>query len=263
MDRHYLLGQRVQPPLAIKGCALNVAAHGTGSYYHWLLDEIPRYLLVSGLSFDAYFASRDTAQNRAALHLLGLDPANFFFIDEKRRRRHFSADLLICPSYVAPTGEPSPRLVSLLSAFVEPLIDNTLTYPERVYISRAGATSRRVRQEHELEAALHQQGYATIKLEDLTWQEQINLFFHAREICAPHGAGLANLVFCSRKPLVVELFPATYVHWCFWKLARLVGADYVPFAFPYGEVEHRNGGAHIDIDPSDVSMIVKAVRRYR
>jgi capsular polysaccharide biosynthesis protein len=154
-------------------------------------------------------------------------------------------------------------LVSLLSAFVKPLIDNTLTYPERVYISRAGATSRRVRQEHELEAALHQQGYATIKLEDLTWQEQINLFFHAREICAPHGAGLANLVFCSRKPLVVELFPATYVHWCFWKLARLVGADYVPFAFPYGEVEHRNGGAHIDIDPSDVSMIVKAVRRYR
>ena len=45
---------------------------------------------------------------------------------------------------------------------------------------------------------------------------------------------MVNLVFCTKKPMVTELFNARYAHWCLWKLATLVGAAYVPITLPLG-----------------------------
>jgi hypothetical protein len=158
---------------------------------------------------------------------------------------------LIAPSYIGNTGEPNAYLVELLNSLVEPLIDSSVGYPEKIFISRKAAGRRRIAHEDKLFAWLEPQGYKLIKLEDLSWQQQINVFRHAREIFAPHGGGLANLIFCSKKPMVAELFNARYAHWCFWKLATLVGAAYVPITLPLGAIvdhEIRSGSEDIMID---------------
>ena len=57
-------------------------------------------------------------------------------------------------------------------------------------------------------------------------QEQIDLFAGAEVVVAPHGAALANLVFCPPGVRVLELFHPRYVNPCYWAIADNPGADY-------------------------------------
>ena len=65
---------------------------------------------------------------------------------------------------------------------------------KRFYINR---TSRRLKNETEVQAFLSSIGYAIINLEELTLDDQVHLFTHAEEIIGFHGSGLANLLFCN------------------------------------------------------------------
>src|SRR4051812_22504694 len=65
---------------------------------------------------------------------------------------------------------------------------------KRFYINR---TSRRLKNEEEVQSYLKSAGYAIVNLEDLTLDDQVHLFMHAEEIIGFHGAGLANLLFCN------------------------------------------------------------------
>jgi hypothetical protein len=264
-SEHFLCGNRIQRPIYLKGSTLCVTSKGTASYYHWLLDELPRHLVSGNQSFDNIICSRNTAANRLALKVLGLNNVSTFYTDAPTSRllgRHFSAELLISPSYVAPSGQPSPLLIELLTSFVEPLISKSNSYPHKIFITREKARGRRLINENRIFPMFEAAGYVRIKLEDLAWEEQINLFYHAREIFAPHGAGLANLVFCSNSPLVIEVFNSQYVHWCFWKIAQLVGAQYIPIALPIeGDVDHNPahyGRAGIQATDSEISVMCRA-----
>ena len=63
-------------------------------------------------------------------------------------------------------------------------------------------------------------------LEELSWAEQIAVFRAVRVVVAPHGAGLANLVFCAPGTRVVELINRAYFNPVFWRLAALRRLDY-------------------------------------
>ncbi|PVW16292.1 glycosyltransferase 61 family protein [Marixanthomonas spongiae] len=45
-----------------------------------------------------------------------------------------------------------------------------------------------------------------IRLEELTYIEQVSLFYNAETIIATHGAGIANVIY-GKNPLLIELFP--------------------------------------------------------
>jgi Glycosyltransferase 61 len=254
-QKHFLCGRRIQRPRQLHGNTLSVNSNGSQSYYHWLLDELPKYLLVPEISFDNIICSRDTIANRTAMGILGLERKSFIFVDDATtRNKHYSTEMLTCPSLVAPTGQPSPLLVELLSQFVDPIIITAASYPPKIYISRANASGRRIVSEDLFVSKLEDLGYVSINLELLSWEEQVNLFYHAREICAPHGAGLANLVFCAHSPRVIEIFNSQYTHWCFWKLSQLVGAEYLPLAFPLEEPDHNAAHCHTNIQLSDSDL---------
>jgi capsular polysaccharide biosynthesis protein len=52
---------------------------------------------------------------------------------------------------------------------------------------------------------LRNAGFALIEVESLSWPEQIALFSTAEVILAPHGAALANAVFCEPTTLIAEI----------------------------------------------------------
>jgi hypothetical protein len=258
---HYLCGHKLRRAVNLRGRTLCVASHGaTGSYYHWLLDELPRHLLPETPDFDQVICSSHNALNREAFRLLDLHQNRVIALDEGPQ--HYRCELLIAPSYIGSTGEPNAHLVELLNSLVEPLIEPSVGYPEKILISRKSARGRRIAHEDKLFAWLEPQGYELIKLEDLSWQQQINVFRHAREIFAPHGAGLANLIFCSNEPIVTELFHASYAHWCFWKLATLVRAAYVPITLPLGTiVDHEFKSSSEDIMIDDMGEFLSHYRK--
>ena len=86
-----------------------------------------------------------------------------------------------------------------------------------VYVSRARATKgRRVRIESEVLAVLEPLGFESFALEELPVSDQIELFYDARCVVGPHGAGLTNLFFCDDAD-VFELFgePVVWPHYYF------------------------------------------------
>lgn len=245
-ESHYLLNRPIHRSQPLKGRVLSVASWQTHSYYHWLLDELPRYLLPNLPDYDQVVCSRETRTYRAAIEHLGLDKKPIVFLDHIK---HYQCDVLLVPSYVATTGQPSPYLVERITQAVAPLIKSSASYPEKIFISRQSAGLRRIVNEDALFQGLESYGFTRVRLEALSWTDQINLFYHAREIISPHGAGLANLVFCAQKPLVIELFNASYMHWCFWHLSMLVGASYYPFVFPKADqVRQMSSAGALDIE---------------
>lgn len=56
--------------------------------------------------------------------------------------------------------------------------------------------------------------------------EQIQLFANAEIVIGPHGAGMANILFCDPGTKVVELFSRDMRNYCMLNIAEIVGLDY-------------------------------------
>jgi capsular polysaccharide biosynthesis protein len=74
-----------------------------------------------------------------------------------------------------------------------------------IYVARADASRRRLVNERELFESLSPLGFRWDVLAGMTLREQIAVFSRARCVVAPHGAGLANLVFSPPGTRVVEI----------------------------------------------------------
>jgi capsular polysaccharide biosynthesis protein len=104
------------------------------------------------------------------------------------------------------------------------------TYPKRLYISRARATKRTVKNESDLVAHLTPLGVHVLYLEDLGGLEQMAYFYNADLIISPHGAGLANLMFCKESTRVIELCSKTMTHMKhFEHIAAVMKLNYTRF----------------------------------
>lgn len=74
---------------------------------------------------------------------------------------------------------------------------------------------------------LAEYGFERVELEDLTIPEQAALFADADAVVAPHGAGLANLVY-ARDAQVLELFPNPVFTPHYYFLSKSLGHSYWP-----------------------------------
>ncbi len=222
---HWLLSfNKIRPPVPLQGEVAVIATTLGRGYSHWLLEELPRLLLLGPQEVATIIAHGASAFSRDALRLQGFQGQ----LIEPRRETHFACEQLIIPGLPGEAGRPVPSVVRLLEEFTVSLYASSSAFGERLYISRAKARRRLVLNEDALWSQLERQGFTKVYLEDLTWAEQINAFRHARVIVAPHGAGLANLIFCRPETCVVEFFHRAYVNPCFWRLAALRGLDYRP-----------------------------------
>jgi capsular polysaccharide biosynthesis protein len=49
-----------------------------------------------------------------------------------------------------------------------------------------------------------------LQLSKLNFIDQVRLFYNCKQIIAPHGAGLTNLIFCKKNTRVLEIFPKNH-----------------------------------------------------
>jgi capsular polysaccharide biosynthesis protein len=157
-------------------------------------------------------------------------------------------------------GRPTPEVVTRVRAGVAPWPDaGASPGGERIYVTREQARRRRVANEAELWAQLERRGFVKLRLEALTWREQIHAFRRAKVVVAPHGAGLANLVFCEAGTRVVEFFNRAYVNGNFWRLAALRGLDYRPIVAAGAEPLAQIAAQGREDIVVDVSAVMRAV----
>lgn len=89
-----------------------------------------------------------------------------------------------------------------------------------------GLSSRKVVNEEQFMQVLVRLGFELVTFESMSVFEQAALMAEAEIVVAPHGAGLANLVFCSPGTKVIELFSPAYVNVCYWILSNQCNLEY-------------------------------------
>ncbi len=256
-EDHWLLTEpRIPPPRPVPGTTAVIATTLAKGYGHWLLDELPRLLTLPHGEADKLIAHATQPYSRTALAHYGWMGT----VLEAARRTHFRCEQLLVPSLAGTVVHPTRHGLDLVTDFTAAFSAPTSPWGERLYITREGARRRRVANEPELWAKLQAAGFAKVRLEQLTWPEQINAFRHARVVVGPHGAGLANLAFCAPGTRVVELFHRAYVAGGFWRLADLRGLDYRPVV-PAGNepLAHSPVGNRLDLT-ADLEQVRAALK---
>ncbi len=254
---HWLLTyRRIPPPRPVPGTTAVIATALAHGYGHWLLDELPRLLQLPRGQADALIAHAKQPYSRVALAQYGWTGA----ILEADRQAHFQCEQLIVPSLAGTVVHPTRHALDLIGEFTAAFPRSSSPFGERIYVTRENARRRTVTNEAELWTALQAAGFVKVRLEELSWPEQINAFRHAKIVIGPHGAGLANLAFCPPDTRVVELFQRAYAPGGFWRLAALRGLDYRPVVSAGAEPLAQTTSANrLDL-VADLAEVKKAIR---
>jgi len=251
---HWLLTDgKILPSQFVAGSTAVIATTLASGYGHWLLDELPRLLALPRDAAETLIAHASQPFSRLALEHRGWVGGTVL---PAGRGTHFQCEELVVPSMVGTVVQPARQALDRIAEFASVFHANESAFGERIYLTRERARRRRVTNEPELWAELEKSGFVKVRLEELTWPEQINAFLHAKVVVAPHGAGLANLVFCQPGTRVVELFNRSYLHGCFWKLAALQQLDYRPIVPPADEPL----GQAMNCNRLDVEADIRQVR---
>jgi capsular polysaccharide biosynthesis protein len=239
----------------LAGRTLLLTAAWGGSYYHWMIDQLPRLALLP----------RAGIELRSFDHILLPDLAGQFVEETLRHwpelQGKFTAlddayqaecEELVCPSL--------PHRIGEADAWGPAWVGDRIRGPKRpelgerrFLLSRAGAPRRRLANEDELyESLLAARGFERVMLERYTVREQAELLSQASLIVAPHGAALTNLIFAPRRCTIIELVPIDYPATCFWHLADELGLEYRYVLAR--SAPQRTGGQHADF-AVDVGLV--------
>ena len=64
---------------------------------------------------------------------------------------------------------------------------------------------RLIANEDEVKKYLLENNFVSVKLHEIKFKEQVNLFYNAEYIVGLHGAGFANIAFCKPGTKIIEL----------------------------------------------------------
>jgi len=175
------------------------------NYFHWMVETIPKIRYVeeyerkTGDDVTYVLPSDLPSWGAESLSLLG-------YSEEKVTSAQFSsyqADELIIP--------PHPFRGSYADYdWIRKNVFENLTREDesshRIFISRSNAIGRRISNKNEVMDILSEYGFEKRLLENQSVSQNVRDFLNADIIVAPHGAGLADVIFCQNNCTVIELF---------------------------------------------------------
>lgn len=202
-------------------CAVNRVSQ---NYFHWLIQVLPAiesYRHEEGFEAGVLLVPPLQPVWSASLSLLS---------DRLSELRVPTAPVLIddltTSSLLYATPGPCPFSQEVFAGMAARAASAAPPGGSRFYVWRVDTPARPMRNEADLVELLSEHGIEPVVLSLLTLEEQIRLFQQAELVVGPHGAGLANLVFCRRGARVLELLPEHYVNPVFNVLAQQSGLEY-------------------------------------
>lgn len=190
------------------------------NYFHWTTEILPRVLALveAGLGDRTVLPVTHAADGFMAESLQNLSPS-------VQDSPSFAADRMEFEElFLADSGAPNGTLLRRLARALGGA--PSASPSRRIFVSRAGAERRRLRNEGDLVKRLKPIGFEPVQLESLSWREQVGLMGETAILVAPHGAGLANALFLPPAAAVVEILDPAYTVPCFFDLSVSIGLQY-------------------------------------
>lgn len=196
--------------LCVDGTVAVLYANGAHMFSHWMFDLLPKIELLRRVGWnennvDFFIINPAPAKFRSeTLRLLGIPEHKVLMCEGLL----VEADMLLFPSRIR-TGFKTPRWVrEFVRAGLGPAEPHRSKEKLRLYISRASARGRRLENEDAIRNVLERRGYRTVYAENQSVKDFATLVASSGAIAAPHGAGVANVVFAPAGIQVLEMYGA-------------------------------------------------------
>ncbi|UVI39561.1 glycosyltransferase family 61 protein [Qipengyuania spongiae] len=218
------------------------------NHSHWLTAHLPKLLLlknrneVDGL----VLPERRTKVMDHSMRMIGIEPEDY-------RTFSFDDPLEIDDLRFVGTDRFAPDLVNSVRAAFAGSEEPT----RKIFISRRNSRGRKLVNEDELWPVLRLLGFERFLMEDLEFEQQVELMQQTRILVAPHGAGLTNMIFCPAGGHVLEIADPGFPNPNFYALSSALGLNYALLHARAGKADHP-----LDRDLTvDVASVVRSLRQ--
>lgn len=201
--------------------------------YAWLHETLPKlrwfeeYCAATGEEPTLIVNSPLADFQRQTLAWMGYSPEDWLAHGEEITRVR---KLAIAPHPIRFKGKPSWGYATEVGWAGRRIKENLppveRDFSDRVYISRADAHRRHVRNEAEILEVLDDRGFESYEPGRLSLAEQVTLFAEADVIVGLHGLAYVNLMFCDGDTGLLELFAENGVVSSYFVVANELGMDY-------------------------------------
>lgn len=199
-------------------------AWGINNFWHWLLNCLPKAVLLESLGFRGqYIVNLACPFVPESLALMGIGQNRLKHCD-----RRFHVKNLFLAARI--DGTEKTLGPALLSAVRESLMSNVavLDGSKRCYVRRIGKRKINRENEAELLELLAKYDFETLVPEEHSLAGQIAFMSNAACTLAPHGANAALALFQKRKGILMELFGRKYINFCNLPIVNLLKLLYIP-----------------------------------
>jgi hypothetical protein len=200
----------------ILGKAFSLLSKWSAEYFHWFNDVLPR--LITAIPFlpesTKFLINVNPRQYQLdSLRLLGIPLERL--IEHPPDAEAIIEELFFATPLGHVCGSSGQVLRQLRDDILSAMkIKPSETQPERIWVSRERARTRRLLNEFEIKPILNDYGFSFIVLEEMPWLDQVRIVTNAKIIAGVHGAGLMNIIFAKQCLSMGELWGAkVYPHY--------------------------------------------------
>lgn len=197
---------------------------GAGNYFHFINDTLTKLCFLKKWGIPSEYPhviSKEVGETNFYKHFKdSLNDYNIIFQD---KNEYMSADnFYLCKSLSYKT-EIYEDVLKLLKIDYS----NTNRNSNKVFIDRAQSNGRNILNKDRILDILGSYGYQTYMLEDLTLEEQTELFYNSSHVIGIHGAGLTNIIYRYGAAMsLLELFPPNNIPPHYYWLSKLMKYKY-------------------------------------
>jgi hypothetical protein len=236
-DRYFLDRRLLETAPVLRGPHAVFYGGNYQNYYHWLIDAIlPLSMMAPYLPPEVTLLLPGTLDHFRAHPIGKLDYVEaleaFGFGSMARVEvpgQICRVEEIFWPDQCTIENQPATALRAARDRAIthapEPAGDRT-----RIYVRRQG--DRAIANEDALATLWRRNDIVPVMMEDLTVTQQIDLFRRAELVISPHGAALANILFCPAATAVLELSPDCEYRPFFNQMAAKLGLSHAVLPCP-------------------------------
>lgn len=215
------------------------------NYYHWMIEALPKLMLVKKAYPDAKFLVPSPAPEFITATL------NLLKFDNRETLGRYKLNVIKVPQLILPelvyyeqqeedviTAEEKKLLkndnrdsyplelievvrMQLVSDILEPAIPN-----RKIFISRSRQKTRRLLNEETMLGIATAYGFEIKYFEEMSFWEQRALMQQTSVFLSVHGSNMVNILFMQPGTKVIELMNQDYVNDAYYLLASSIGLPY-------------------------------------
>ncbi len=182
------------------------------NYYHFVFSIIAKTELLDFVPNDVPLLVDNNVKKyesyQSLIKICNTAGREIIYLDANVSYQVGSLYLISLPFFLAPNVYPGvvdkPEYtqfdIALLKSFRNRIlasVSKNPDLPKRIFLSRRNASSRRPFNEVECQKLLETYGFKTIYPEELTFEQQVQIFHNAEMIAGGSGAAFTNLLYCS------------------------------------------------------------------